>query len=132
MLIVSSLFSAPHAPSLARFAESLSSPIVTSFPKDLGDVMQSLGDLAQRLQPLGQFAETAGGWFGLRPLAALRSGGGNARSATPVVHTPPPAPPKPAITPPIKKAVPKKRAAAKKTVPAKKAAARKAAPQARR
>ena len=38
---------------------------------------QTLGDLAARLQPLGQIAETAGSWFGLRPLAALRSGGGN-------------------------------------------------------
>ena len=31
-----------------------------------------LGDLAQRLQPLGQLAESAGGWFGLRPLAAFQ------------------------------------------------------------
>ncbi len=110
------------APSLARFAETMSSPIVASFPRDLGAVMQSLNDLAQRLQPLGQLAETAGGWFGLRPLAALRSGGGNPRTMAPVAETPPPAPdPAPAAP-----KLPAKKAAAKKA-PAKKAAAKKAA-----
>lgn len=119
------------APSLARFAETMSSPIVASFPKDLGAVMQSLNDLAQRLQPLGQLAETAGGWFGLRPLAALRSGGGNPRTTAPPAPTSVPTP-TPAKTPtptPAKPAVkkPAAKTAAKKAVPAKKAPAKTAA-----
>ena len=114
------------APALARFADTMSSPILASLPKDLGEVMQSLNDLAQRLAPLGQLAETAGGWFGLRPLAALRSGGGNPRTTAPVIHTPPPAPPAaPAPAAPKRPSV--KKAAAKKaparTTPAKKTTA---------
>ena len=61
------------APSLNRFADMLSNPALLALPAELGDFMNTLGDLAQRLQPLGQLAESAGGWFGLRPLAALRS-----------------------------------------------------------
>ncbi|MFZ2443262.1 MAG: hypothetical protein WAW51_12930, partial [Ilumatobacteraceae bacterium] len=64
------------APSLNRFADMLSNPALLALPAELGDFMNTLGDLAQRLQPLGQLAESAGGWFGLRPLAALRSGSG--------------------------------------------------------
>lgn len=46
----------------------------------------ALLELTQRLGPLAQLAESAGGWFGLRPLAALRGGGGSARTVT---HQPP-------------------------------------------
>jgi hypothetical protein len=43
----------------------------------------ALVELTQRLAPLAQLAESAGGWFGLRPLAALRGGGGSARTIAP-------------------------------------------------
>lgn len=99
------------APTLSRFADTFANPNLAAFPMELGEFLETLGDLTRRLQPLGQLAETAGGWFGLRPLAALRSGSG---------HAPPPAPKSTVSKSPAKKA-----AAAKKTPPAKKPAATK-------
>lgn len=55
------------APGLARLAEVLQSPQLTALPRDLTQVMDVVGDLSRRLQPLGQLAESAGGLFGLRP-----------------------------------------------------------------
>jgi hypothetical protein len=89
-----------------------------------------LADLAERLQPLGQMAESAGSLFGLRPFASLLG-------STP----PPPAPARREIVAvpahataarksPAKKAPPKK-AAAKKTA-TKKASAAKRAPAKKR
>jgi hypothetical protein len=85
-----------------------------SFPTDLGEFMETLSDLARRLQPLGQMAESAGSLFGLQPWGSRRS-----------------AAPKPAPPPVIVEAVateaprhPAKKAAAKKTS-AKKAPAKK-------
>ena len=82
------------APSLTRFAETLANPILLSLPTDIGEFVETLGDLARRLQPLGQLAESAGSMFGLRPLAALRSGVGlrPASPPAPVVAAPPPKP----------------------------------------
>ena len=127
------------APSLNRFADMLSNPALLALPAELGDFMNTLGDLAQRLQPLGQLAESAGGWFGLRPLAALRSGSGTARSTPPVASPAPPPPPArttapatkaPAKRAPAKKVAPKKAAAATPdTAAPKKAAPKKAAPK---
>ncbi len=107
------------APGLAKLADVLSAPALTSFPTDLTEFMEVLSDLARRLQPLGQIAESAGNMFGLRALTAMRP-------STP--EPPQPIPPPPAATmstPPIKKA-PVKKAAAKKG-PVKKAAAKKSA-----
>ena len=59
------------APGLARLADTLSSPQLTALPKDLGEFMNAIGDLARRMQPLSQLAESAGGLFGLRPLASM-------------------------------------------------------------
>ena len=110
------------APGLVRLADVLSSPTLSSLPTDLGEFMSTLSELARKLQPLGQMADSAGSLFGgLRPFASLLGG-----------NPPPPAPPsipQPAIAA-AKPAVAKKQPAAKKTAakksPAKKAAAKKA------
>ena len=115
------------APALMRLSETLSSPVLTSFPKDLGQFMEMFGDVARRMQPLGQLAETAGGFFGLNPLAALRQATGGAAPARPASPAPPPAPAVFDDAPPPRPAAKKsaaKKSAAKKTG-AKKAAAKK-------
>ena len=71
-------------PGLSRLAEVLSAPALVTMPKDLSEFMNVLTDLAHRLQPLGQMAESAGSLFGLRPFGALRA-----------ATTPQPAPPPP-------------------------------------
>jgi ABC-type transporter Mla subunit MlaD len=102
------------APGLARLADVLSSPNLTSLPTDLGEFMGVLTDLAQRLQPLGQMAESAGSLFGLRGFSALLG------------NTPQPPPPAPApVTPKAISAVPAK--PSPKKPPPKKSAARKPA-----
>ncbi|MFN6120769.1 MAG: hypothetical protein ACK5CE_14230, partial [Actinomycetes bacterium] len=60
------------APGLSRLADTLQSPQLNQLPVDLGEFLSTIGDLARRLQPLGQLAESAGGLFGLRPFGALR------------------------------------------------------------
>jgi len=40
---------------------------VGSLPADVAKAVSTLGDLASRLGPLAQFAETAGGMFGIKP-----------------------------------------------------------------
>ena len=74
------------APGLVRLADVLSSPQLTALPTDLSEFMTALSDLARRLQPLGQMAESAGSLFGLRGFASLLGG------------TPPPPAPLPAIS----------------------------------
>ena len=73
------------APGLMRLAETLSSPVLTNFPRDLGQFVEMFGDVARRMQPLGQLAETAGGFFGgMNPLTALRNAAAGAnRQSTP-------------------------------------------------
>ena len=104
------------APGISRLADTLGSPVFVSMPNDIGEFLDTLGDVARRLQPLAQMAENAGSLFGLRPLSALR--GGSGRPPQPVAAPPPPPPP-----PAAKKKAP---AAAKKS-PAKKSPAKKAA-----
>ena len=108
------------APGLVRLGDVLSSPQLTTLPTDLGEFMAALSDLAHKLQPLGQMAESAGSLFGLRPFASLLG------------STPPPPAPQPALVAapaasPSHKAA--KKAPAKKIPtqqrPAKKAAATK-------
>lgn len=119
------------APGIARLAETLGSPVFTAMPIELGNFLETLGDLAARLQPLSQIAENAGSLFGLRNLNPFANAG----------RTPPiPAPPAPATTkPPIAKKAPvakkpptpapRKGAPAKKGATPKKAAVQKAGPQ---
>ena len=95
-------------------------PVLAAMPTDLLAFMKVLDDVGRRLQPLGQLAESAGSVFGLRPLAALRAGGGRP------APTPTPAP-DPAPAP--KKAAAKKKAPVKKAPVKKKSATKKAAPK---
>jgi hypothetical protein len=100
------------APGISRLADTLASPALAAIPRDLGEFMDVLGDLARRLAPLGQLAESAGSMFGLRPLAALRSGIGSRPTA------PAPAPPLPRHVPaPVKSPA---KSPAEKALPAKK------------
>jgi hypothetical protein len=62
------------APGLSRLADVLASPTLMTLPTDLSEFVGVLSDLAQRLQPLGQMAESAGSLFGLRPFASLLGG----------------------------------------------------------
>jgi hypothetical protein len=107
------------APGISRLAETLGSPVFTSMPNDIAGFLDTLGDVARRLQPLAQMAENAGSMFGLRPLSALRSGSGR----PPQIAAPPPPPPPP---PPDAKKAPATKSPAKKS-PAKKAPAKKTA-----
>ena len=101
------------APGLAKLAEILSSPTLTSFPTDLGEFMETLSDLARRMQPLGQMAESAGSLFG------MQSWGRRATAAK--------SPPPPPIVVEAVAASERPRTTAKKSSPAKKAPAKKAA-----
>lgn len=108
------------APGLSKLADVLSAPALSTLPTDLGEFMNVLSDLAHRLAPLGQMAESAGSLFGFRSLTSQRP------------SPPPPPAPIPArlaaepAPVPAKRAAPKK-AAAKKTATAKKATAKKSA-----
>ena len=62
------------APGLSRLADVLASPTLMTLPTDLSEFVGVLSDLAQRLQPLGQMAESAGSLFGLRPFASMLGG----------------------------------------------------------
>lgn len=95
-------------------------PALAALPTDLSTFLNVLNDVSRRLQPLGQLAESAGSVFGLRPLAALRAGGGRPAPAPTTEPAPAPAPTKKA---------PAKKAPAKKKPAAKRAAAKKAAPK---
>jgi ABC-type transporter Mla subunit MlaD len=116
------------APGLSKLADVLAAPALASLPTDLTEFMTVLSDLAHRLQPLGQIAESAGSLFGLRALTGLRPSVPEPRAAAiPATATvaEPQTPPKkaPARKSPAKKAAAKKAAA--KKAPAKKAAAKK-------
>ena len=60
-------------PGLTRLADTLSSPVLTSLPNDLGSFVEAINDLVRRLAPLAQMAESAGGLFGLRIPGMSRS-----------------------------------------------------------
>ena len=105
-------------PGLLRLADMLSSPGLINLPREIAGFVETLGDLATRLQPLTQMAESAGSLFGLRPLSALRGGSNKSQPAQ-----------APAAEPAAKKAPATKPAAAKapaKKAPAKNAPAKKA------
>ncbi len=93
------------APGISRLADTLSSPVFATIPNDIASFVDAMSDVAQRMQPLAQMAETAGSMFGLRPLAALRGGSGRPPAAA--APAPPPPPP-PTRTPPTVKKAPKK------------------------
>ena len=52
------------APNIEKIVETLSSPGFSTLPHQLGEFMESIGEVSKRLAPLTQFAENAGGLFG--------------------------------------------------------------------
>jgi hypothetical protein len=78
------------APNLVQIADTLGSPQFTNLPMQLSEFMKVMGDFSRRLGPLAQFAESAGGMFGLRLPGSSRSAQ-PARAPTPL---PPSAAPK--------------------------------------
>ncbi len=110
------------APGLSRLADTLSSPVFASMPDDIARFLDTIGDVARRLQPLSQMAESAGSMFGLRSLGdALRSGGRPTPDRVPpapaTVATAP-KPPKPVPTKPVPaKPVPTKPVTSKSVPP---------------
>ena len=100
-------------PGLLRLADTLSSPGLINLPREIAGFVETLGDLAARLQPLTQMAESAGSLFGLRPLSVLRGG------STKAQPTPAPAKKPAATKAPAKRAPAKKTSAKKAASPAK-------------
>lgn len=130
-------------PGLRRLAETLDSPVLTSMPRDLGQFMDVINDLARRMSPLGQLAEQAGSLFGLR-IPGFPARPSSSPTATPMPPAPTAAPPSPSSGPSTAPAAttwpaeqspaetsPATKSAAKKTpagkTPAKKSAAGKSA-----
>ncbi len=97
------------APGLERLAKTLTTPAFTQLPDQLGQFSAILGDLQNRLGPLTQLAESAGGLFGGFRLPGMSG-------------SKPTTPPAPVATPPSAPA--RKKAAAKKAAARKKSAAR--------
>ena len=108
-------------PGLLRLADMLSSPGLINLPREIAGFVETLGDLAARLQPLTQMAESAGSLFGLRPLSVLRGGSTKAQPTQAPAAEPAPAAKKDPAKKPAGTKAPAKRAPAKKTS-AKKAA----------
>ena len=118
------------APGLSRLAETLSSPVFASMPDDIARFLETIGDVARRLQPLSLMAESASSMFGLRSLGdALRGGGRPTPDRAPAAPAPvaaakqasrpsKPVTPKPVAPKPVtpKRATPK-RAAPKRAAP---------------
>ena len=118
------------APGLNRLADTLNSPVLASMPTDLGAFMETMNDLARRMAPLGQLAESAGGLFGLRI-----PGFGRAQPAPPtaVVTVADVSPPTGATAPaPARTRASAKRAPAKKRAATKRSPAKKRAPSKKR
>ena len=82
------------APNIEKIVETLSSPGFSTLPNQLGEFMDSIGEVSRRLAPLTQFAENAGGLFGGFKLPGM----GGAPRPTPAT-APPVAPTPPATTP---------------------------------
>lgn len=116
------------APGLTRLAETLASPVFVNMSADIAVFIEGMGDLAQRLQPLAQIAESAGSMFGLRPLIGLRGGSERPPQRAATVAPPPPPPPTALPRTAAAKKTPPKKAPARK-VPASKVPARKVAPK---
>jgi ABC-type transporter Mla subunit MlaD len=111
-------------PAMAQLSEIVSSPAATQLPRQLNEMMSTMGDLAKRLQPLAQLAESAGGMFTMPSLSTLRM-----RTAAATTDTPPPAPaPTTRATPPVATAPAPKKSSAKGSAP-KKSPAKKSAPK---
>jgi hypothetical protein len=104
------------APAIERLTKTLSTPAFAQLPNQLGQFSDILGDLQNRLGPLTQLAESAGGLFGGLKFPGM---GGASRPAPRAAPAPAPAP--------APAAVPIKRAATKKTATKKPAGRKKTA-----
>jgi hypothetical protein len=99
-------------PGLSRLAQTLDSPVLRTFPTDLGQFMDVVNDLGRRMSPLAQIAEQAGGLFGLR-IPGFGGGSSAPKPAAAPAHTPA-APVAASTTTPVAsrtKAAPRKKAA---------------------
>lgn len=104
-------------PNVVQIVDTLSSPAFTTLPTQLSDFMKVMGDVSRRLGPLAQFAESAGGMFGLRLPGSSRSPQpAHAPTLAALVEQPPVSSTSRPVTP--KQAAPRK-ATAKKTAPSK-------------
>ena len=104
------------APGIERLAKTLATPAFAQLPNQLGQFSDILSDLQNRLGPLTQLAESAGGLFGGLKFPGM---GGSSRPAPRAEPVPAAAPTKRAAT---KKTATKKPAARKKTAQKKTAA----------
>ncbi len=64
------------APNIGRIADTLTSPAFVGLPNQIEEFVSLLGDVTKRLGPLTQFAESAGGLFGIRRSGAAHDVGG--------------------------------------------------------
>ncbi len=127
------------APGINRLADVLNSQAFATMPTDVAGFVEILGEVARRLQPLAQMAESAGGLFGLRQFTSILGGGSQQATPPPpaavvvVAPPPPPAPPKKAAPrkaqAPAKKAAPRKAPAKKAPAPKKPTPKKAAAPK---
>jgi hypothetical protein len=118
------------APNIEKIVDTLSSPGFSTLPNQLGEFMESIGEVSKRLAPLTQFAENAGGLFGGFKLPGM----GAAPKPSSAPTTPPPsAASNPADTTTAEQATAKTTTAKKTTAeksarkPAKKTTAKKTA-----
>ena len=111
------------APGIERLAKTLSTPAFAQLPNQLGQFSDILGDLQNRLGPLTQLAESAGGLFGGLKFPGM--GGGSRPAPRPEPERKPAPAPAPAAVP--TKPAPTKKTAAKKPAARKKSAQKKTA-----
>lgn len=109
------------APGLTQLAETLNNPAFQRVPLQLGQMTDLLGELSQRLAPLGQLAESAGGMFGGFRLPGFPSPGSSRPATTNDASAD--GDDDDAVEPDPKPAATTKKAAKKKTTASKKKAA---------
>lgn len=63
------------APGFARLVDTMNSPAFRQLPDQLATFSEAMVDMSSRMAPLTQFAETAGGLFGMRKPAGSRASG---------------------------------------------------------
>lgn len=114
------------APNIEKIVETLSSPGFSTLPNQLGEFMDSIGEVSRRLAPLTQFAENAGGLFGGFRLPGMGGVPRPAPTSPPPPTTPPIATRQTTATPTAAKQTHAKRSTAKKST-AEKTTARKTA-----
>jgi hypothetical protein len=111
------------APNIEKIVETLSSPGFSTLPNQLGEFMESIGEVSRRLAPLTQFAENAGGLFGGFKLPGM-GGAPRPAAASPITPTPPSTVDQTTAKTTAKKTTAKRPAAKKKTTAKKRAAKR--------